>query len=139
MGKNKFKKLLKKKIESNFIEYWEKMRSDCIQNEGKLDTYFKHKKNYDYEEYLDMKHQKKYLLTKFRLSNHCLRIETGRHERITNINGKKVILPRNQRLCTYCNLNTIENEIHFLLECPIYQNYRKDIYDYKKNTPMLSL
>jgi len=68
------------------------------------------------------------MLTKFRLSNHCLRIETGRHERITNISGKQEILPRCERLCLYCDQGVIENEIHFLLECPLYENLRKDLF-----------
>ena len=56
-----------------------------------------------YENYLDIhvhvnNNEKRTMLTKFRLSNYCLRIETGRHECITNISGKQEILPRCERL-----------------------------------------
>ena len=52
-------------------------------------------------------------LTKLRLSNHPLFIETGRHSRIE----------RPQRLCPFC-LTMIEDEIHFLIQCPIYKELR---------------
>ena len=137
LGKNKFKNLLKKQLKLNFQNDWEKMRDFYLQNQGKLDTYFSFKRSFDYENYLDLKHPQKHLLTKYRLSNHCLRIETGRHERITNVCGKYEILPRHERICLYCNTNCIENEMHFLLECPIYNNLRRDITDYIKKYPSL--
>ena len=52
-------------------------------------------------------------LTKFRLSNHTLMIETGRHENIQQAN----------RRCSFCPEN-IENEVHFLIHCPVYSNLR---------------
>ena len=36
-------------------------------------------------------------------------IELGRHNNI----------PRNERKCTLCNLNDIEDEFHFVLKCPV--------------------
>ena len=47
-------------------------------------------------------------ITKLRISSHRLKIETGRYLKL------KV----NKRLCNKCDLNKIEDEIHFLLECP---------------------
>ena len=52
-------------------------------------------------------------LTKFRLSNHVLNIEKGRH---TNT-------PEHLRTCPFCP-NTIESEIHFLVNCPTYRKPR---------------
>ena len=54
-------------------------------------------------------------ISKFRLSNHNLRIETGRHERRKNSLGKLEYTPRNERMCQNCNLNVVDDvvEIHF--------------------------
>ena len=57
-------------------------------------------------------------LTKFRLSNHCLKIETGRHERID----------KNNRFCPFCP-NQIEDEKHALLQCQAYSTLRKNLFD----------
>ena len=51
----------------------------------------------------------------FRLSSHHLAIELGRHLNI----------PRENRLCPYCNQNMVENEYHFLLTCTKYYELRK--------------
>lgn len=55
-------------------------------------------------------------VTKFRLSDHNLMIEKGRH------NGVKAYL----RFCPFCE-NEVESEIHFLLDCPVYRNIRTDL------------
>ena len=52
-------------------------------------------------------------LTKFRLSNYTLMIEMGRHENIQRTN----------RRCPFCP-ESIENEVHFLIHCPVYSNLR---------------
>ena len=57
-------------------------------------------------------------VTKFRLSDHKLRIETGRFENISEKN----------RFCPFCP-NMIENEVHMLLACPIYKRGRKNLLD----------
>ena len=64
-------------------------------------------------------------ISRFRLSSHTLKIEQGRY---TNDR-------RENRKCTLCNLNDIEDEFHFVLKCPFYSllrnNYVKSYY-YKK-------
>ena len=55
-------------------------------------------------------------VTKFRLSNHKLNIEIGRHKNI----------PKELRFCPFCT-RSVETEIHFLLECPVYTMARKEI------------
>ena len=52
-------------------------------------------------------------LTKFRISDHNLMIEKGRHEG----------LHKSTRFCPFC-LDKVEDEIHFMLKCPIYSNFR---------------
>jgi hypothetical protein len=48
------------------------------------------------------------VITKLKISSHRLKIETGRYLK----------LEVNKRLSNNCDLNQIEDEIHFLLECP---------------------
>ena len=46
-----------------------------------------------------------------------LRVETGRY----------VGLALNERLCTVCQNRVVEDEIHFILQCPTYADLRKRI------------
>ena len=52
-------------------------------------------------------------ITKFRLSAHTLAIEYGRYKNVTV----------NERICNYCK-SDIEDELHFILICPLYTNIR---------------
>ena len=58
-------------------------------------------------------------LTKFRLSDHKLHIESGRH-----CNPRK---PIEERLCEICNNQEIEDKIHFLLNCSFYCDLRSSL------------
>ena len=51
---------------------------------------------------------------KFRCSNHKLAVEQGRR------NGT----PREERLCSQCDIYVLGDELHFVLECPAYQQDR---------------
>jgi hypothetical protein len=66
------------------------------------------------EEYLiqEKNFKNRQLIAKFRTSDHCLQIETGRYNNI----------PRQQRLCTTCNI--LEDEYHFFLNCHLNQQPR---------------
>ena len=55
------------------------------------------------------------IVTKRRISGHNLKIERGRYENID----------RNDRKYTLCYMNEIEDEYHFILQCPIYETIRK--------------
>ena len=57
-------------------------------------------------------------LSKFRLSNHKLLIETGRHMK----------LPITERICPVCMEGT-EDEIHLLVRCNLYQSARQPLLD----------
>ena len=57
-------------------------------------------------------------LAKLRISNHKLRIETGRHQGLNS----------DQRFCPFCETE-VECETHFLIECPIYSHLRMTLYD----------
>jgi len=59
---------------------------------------------------------RKKAVNKYRLGNHRLRIETGRHT-----------VPKtseNLIICPFCHLNEVENELHFVLSCHFYDNLR---------------
>ena len=53
--------------------------------------------------------------SKFRPSSHDLNIETGRHWHFES----------SKRKCSVCDTNDIEDEFHFILTCPLYENIRK--------------
>ena len=53
-------------------------------------------------------------INKFRLGNQKLRIETGRHTIPKT--------PLNLRICSFCHSNEVENEIHFLFSCQLYDS-----------------
>ena len=61
-----------------------------------------------------------YLANAFRFSwwhhscSHQLRTETGRYEKIRS----------NERICSFCNSNKSEDEIHFILDCKAYSKIR---------------
>jgi hypothetical protein len=77
-------------------------------------------KEYEYKEYLSMvdnAHLRR-SLARFCCANHKLQIELGRQV-------KPVKVPVQQRYCKLCNLGAIEDEDHFLLVFPAYQNVRE--------------
>ena len=88
-----------------------------INTSPKLQSYCIFKENSQLEPYIDAIKQTKYrfALSRLRLSSHSLAIETGRYTGI----------PRSERICTFCNMNVVENEFHFLLSCPHYINLRR--------------
>ena len=55
-------------------------------------------------------------LTKLRISAHQLYVETGRYCNPS--------IPRENRFCFHCK-NIVEDEKHFLLDCPLYKHVRK--------------
>ena len=65
-------------------------------------------------------------VSKFRLSNHKLMIETGRHRKLAKEN----------RICPFCPCS-VETEIHFLFHCPVYSQRREPLSE-KLNDELLS-
>lgn len=109
--------------------YWHKIKDISI-NTGKLCTYFTYKDTFKFEEYL---HIKKFtyrqILCKFRISAHSLRIETGRYEKTKDSSGNYSKLEKENRICKFCNLRMVEDEFHFLLNCPLYSDIRHNFID----------
>ena len=100
------------------------VRKDANQK-NKLRTFRKFKtiENFKCEDYLcqvtNVRHR--ITLTKLRLSNHKLAIETGRYVRPY----KKP----EERICPICKKD-VEDEIHFLTPCPVYQEKRSTLFEY---------
>ena len=61
--------------------------------------------------------QDRIALTKFRLSNHDLMIEKGRHFKVEKA----------KRFCPFCP-KTIETELHFLVQCNIFACLRRELF-----------
>ena len=84
-----------------------------------LRTYCQFKKDYRKEPYLIHASNRNYLtaISRFRTSSHSLHIETGRHT--------TPITPKALRICNFCQLNSIDDERHMLLECPFHNPERE--------------
>ena len=89
-----------------------------IRNSSSLSLFKEIDNNTEIAPYLKLLFNEKYrtALAKIRLSSHSLAIETGRHNGIL----------RENRKCTFCDLNDIEDEYHFIIICPLYRDIRKD-------------
>ena len=112
-------------LRANFLSFWmdsvqtNYSKSSQIGN-NKLRSYKIFKVQFKKEKYLDLpEYSLRNALARFRLSSHRLRIESGRYT-----GGK--YLPPNERICPNCSLGEVEDERHFLLECPVY-NAERDI------------
>ncbi len=103
-----------KQSKNTYLEHWDQE----TQTQSKLQFYRTLKSHYELEDYLqsvrDTKQRR--ILTKYRLSEHRLAIETGRH--------RKSWLPGEQRVCVHCETGEIETETHFLLHCHKYLSIR---------------
>ena len=59
----------------------------------------------------------RFYISRFRLSAHSLRIQSGRYARNA--------IPRNERYCLCCQTANIEDIFHFILICPCYRELRE--------------
>ena len=84
-------------MKQKYISHW----NQTPQNSQKLSFYNIIKNNYSSSTYLVLTRRNplRKTLLKLRISCHKLRIETGRYDNI----------PRNKRLCHFCNCNNIES------------------------------
>ena len=60
------------------------------------------------------------MFTQFRLSAHHLAIERGGYKNIKS----------GDTICKYCHNNEIEDEVHFLINCPKYSLVRTKLFSY---------
>ena len=106
-------------LKNKYIDF----RKKKVESSTKLDFYGKFKYEHKAEDYLDIiptiNGKRDY--TKFRTSNHKLAMETLRF--------KRPVVPREQRLCEFCNQNEIEDEYHMIFSCKIYADLRVTFLD----------
>ena len=102
---------------------WSKsIEVEAIIKHGKLRTYALFKPYFHIEVYLESVKdvQKRKCLMQFRVSAHRLEIESGRYK-------KKSV---SERICKYCKLNAVEDEVHFLCNCSAYQTLRQRLFSF---------
>ena len=104
------------KEKEKYRDHWAKL----TKSQNKLETYVSLNRQYTVANYLTTVSDKKLrkTLTKYRLSEHNLAVEVGRH--------RQTWLPREERLCSFCNQGTVETELHFLIYC----NHNQSLRDY---------
>ncbi len=95
--------------------------SNAVTKFSKLDLLAEIKPTFGTEEYLkmDLDRYDKSLLSQFRYGILPIEIETGRYKN----------LERKDRKCTLCNTGEIEDQLHFALKCPIFNQYRSAFVD----------
>ena len=72
------------------------------------------------EKYLQINNFKiRQSICKIRVSAHSLNIETDRYKNII----------RSEIKCTNCSKGDIEDEKHFIVDCPLYENIRVKFFD----------
>lgn len=132
MNKNTFSvtttvKSIKVALQSRYISFINKTMD---RHDSKLRTYKLYKNNYKLESYLKLPLPKEDIKTfsRFRISNHNLEIEVGRHS-----SKDKQKVAAEYRFCKKCHTNQVEDETHFLLVCNKYKNDR-DIFLHKIET-----
>ena len=103
-----------KKLYNAMMSSFHEEALDAIKT-NKLRSYALFKKESGMENYLHLikNVEIRKQLTKFRISDHNLMIEKGRHEG----------LHKSNRFCPFC-VDKVEDEIHFMLKCPLYSNFR---------------
>ena len=108
--KYSMKTQLRKVVSEQYVnKFKEKLSTYSDESKWFLHVYSKLKLDIGTEKYLSelSSFKNRQILAKFRTSDHCLQIETGRYKNI----------PRPQRLCNICQV--VEDEYHFLLNCKL--------------------
>ncbi len=101
-------KTFKIKLQQEFHKWWKSQA--VVTGSNKLDFYYKYKKCFSFEKYLDcIPKMSRIHITRLRLSCHPFPIETGRY-------SKKAI-KRADRICKICNTSELGDEEHYLRRC----------------------
>ena len=106
-------------IKNTFQQQYQKKWHELVQASPKALVYKSYKNSIRYEQYLSTVQNRfdRRIITKLRLSDHCLAIESGRHT--------KPQTPREKRFCKECP-NKIKDETHFILSCPSFSSERNN-------------
>ena len=98
---------IKQNLKNNYEKlFFQKLKSTT--ENSKIFLYSKIKTNFDIDEFISRTNfENRKNICKMRISDHFLEIERGRYKR----------LKRENRICQYCNVNEIEDEVHFFFRC----------------------
>ena len=121
--------IIKRSLDDTIQAEWKEKLS---KSPGKLKSYSKFKTVFKMEPYLSAIKNKAHRmsLSQLRCSSHKLNIETGRYKNINH----------NDRICSLCTANMIEDEEHFLCNCSFYETERAQLFSTTKNLyPNLSV
>ena len=102
-----------------------------IQSKPKLRTYKLMKENFEVESYVAYHVPKNYLksLGSTKNGNFTFHIETGRYKNVFDRETGNRKMNVNERTCNVCKLDIVEDEKHFLFNCNIYYNERREFYE----------
>ena len=117
------------KFEQHFYEIrYTRYQQDCLdaindnRKSSKLRTYKLVKTDYRIEPHLSyIRHNTNGIFTGLRVSSHKFNIELGRHSRRP--------IPRDERVCQFCNAREVDDEIHFPLKCKFHKEERISLLD----------
>ena len=106
--------IFKTRVKDVYIQDWHSR----LENSTRARCYINIAK-FQFQQYLEILKIQKYRnsICKLRVSSHRLEIETGRWAKPNEI-------PLENRLCMICNV--LEDEFHFVLECSLYKDLRKN-------------
>ena len=109
---NIFLILAKQRLKDNFVQKWNEEL-----NQSSRAIFYRSIANFEFSAYLDIITVRKFrfALAKLRTSSHRLEVEMGRWARPERVAFEN-------RKCKHCQI--LEDEFHFILECPLYSNIR---------------
>jgi len=107
-------RILKQSLIDTHLQNWRAI----VDRSPVLSFYRNVKSSIQYEAYLDiLPCNLRFLISRFRISAHSLRIQSGRFARNR--------IDRHLRICQLCEKHDIEDEFHMILVCPSYMSLRK--------------
>ena len=110
--------MFKTELKKNLRIFYENSWRNDMQNSSKCFLYREFKEQLKLEKYLLIVEKSARInLTRYRLSNHKLPIEIGRHNNIV----------RNERICELCSKKEMGDEVHYFLICPKFEKERKKL------------
>jgi hypothetical protein len=116
---DKWDRIIRGKIHQREEKAW---RASCLER-PKLRTYVQLKTLLCYESYLNHYRLRTSELVRLRGGSSRLRIEQGRYAK------EKV----EERICKFCDEGKVEDEAHFMLECPLYKDLRELMWSYVRS------
>ena len=114
---NTFMKIFKMRLKDINLQEW-RLR---LESSTRASFYQEYKTSFQYSPYLSFIKVKGHRIALCRLltSSHSLHVESGRWRR-------NPVLPRERRFCYNCP-GKVEDEFHFILECPAYNMLRRQL------------